>query len=91
MNLAGLIDEAVNDGLLEHAKRLVRSVDREQACQALDECRRLAMLTFNNQRTNSNRALLAAGMPLGEAWSARRHRELDELRTVARCEDPPPT
>jgi hypothetical protein len=55
MNLAEEIDQAVNDGLLEHAKRLVRSVEREQACQALDECRRLAMLTFNNQRTNSNR------------------------------------
>jgi len=91
MNLAEQIDQAVNDGLLEHAKRLVRSVEREQACEALDECRRLAMRTFNNQRTNSNRAFLDAGVPLGEAWSTRRQRELNELRTVAGCEDQPPT
>ena len=91
MNLAEQIDQAVNDGLLEHAKRLVRSVEREPACQALDECPRLAMLTFNNQRTKSNRAILGAGVPLGEAWSMRRQQELNELRTVAGCEDQPPT
>ena len=91
MNLEEQIDQALNDGLLEHAKRLVRAAGPEQARDALDECQRLSVLTLNEKRTNSNRAILRAGVPLGEAWSMRRQRELDELRDLAGRGDQPPT